>query len=222
MEEQHIIKYGKKEINISKHTIGIWKKLISIKDILEEDTFGIKLLHAVTDIPEEELKEQEWYSIYSVVENLSKYYLELDTKFYDEFIHDEVTYKFTNMPSMSFGQYIDIQTYYSQSDKYRTDNINRLMAMLYLPKGEDYDVSTLSERAEVFNNVDVKYLMGASFFFQLLTTSLKETTKVSSALKMTRLKILVVVYQKFTGGIYRLVSSLITTLQRWTTYRNNL
>ena len=87
MKEQHYIKYGKDEIEISKPTIGIWKKLISIKDILEEDTFGIKLLHAVTDIPEEELKEQEWYSIYSVVENLSKYYLELDTKFYDEIIH---------------------------------------------------------------------------------------------------------------------------------------
>ena len=219
--ERHIIKYGEREIEISQPTIGMWKKLISIKDILEEDTFGVKLLSAVTDIPEEELLEQEWYSLYSVVENLSKYYLTLDNKFYDEFEFKGVTYKFTNLPSMSFGQYIDIQTFYSQSDKYRVDNINRLMAIFYLPVGEKYDVETLSERAELFNDLDVKYMMGASFFLSNLMIYLNETSKISSAVKVTKMRVMLTLLRSVMGGISRWLTSLITTLQRWNTSVTN-
>ena len=219
--ERHIIKYGEKEIEISQPTIGMWKKLISIKDILEEDTFGIKLLSAVTEIDEEELMEQEWYSLYSVIENLSKYYLELDDTFYDEFEFQGVTYKFTNLPSMSFGQYIDIQTFYQQSDKYRVDNINRLMAIFYLPKGEKYNVETLQDRAELFNDLDVKYMMGASFFLSVLMTYLNETTKISSAVKVTKMRVMWTLLRKSMGGLSRFLSYLTTTLQRWNTYLTN-
>jgi hypothetical protein len=218
--EKHVIKYNGREIEITEPTIEIWKKLTSMKTVLETDTFGIHLVSAVTEIPVEELRDMDTFEVLSVAEALSEYYLKLDTKFYDEFEFEGVTYKFTNLKNMKFGQYIDIQTFYADDEATRTKNLNKLMAMLYLPKGCEYEPAAMNVRAEDFNRLPVRYLQGAALFFSILITSLNESTQPSSVVKMMRWKVMGTILRTIGGGITSLLQWVNVTLSKWKRYLN--
>jgi hypothetical protein len=219
------IEYNGKDYVVEEPTLELWSKLVSIKDLEDDDDFSIRIISIVTGLTEEEIRKAPWDTIYNASETLVNYLLNLDNIFHDTFELQGVTYKFIDLENMSFGEFIDIDTFLSKDENYRKLNIHEYMALLYRPvvNGviEEYDVEKMKTRAELFKSLPVKYLNGAVFFFRTLEkVLLHATTSYSYRLRLKLMKKLRPLVSSG-GGIQRLVVLLKTTLlklKKWLSY----
>lgn len=238
------IEYNNNKYVLEEPTLDLWSKLVSVRDIEDNDDFSVRIISLVTGLEVEEIRKASWSTIYNASEALVDYLLKLDNRFYDTFEFQGVTYKFINLEQMSFGEFIDIDTFLTKDENYRKLNIHEYMAMLYRPLVdgviEEYDVIKMKKRAELFKGLPVKYLNGAVFFFRTLEKILHHaTTSYSYRLRLKvqkKLRLLV----NSGGGIQRLVVLLETMLLKlkmslnylwsyvsityrtlWTTIKNN-
>jgi hypothetical protein len=91
-------------------------------------------------------------------------------KFYNEFEFDEIKYRFIDLTNLTFGEFIDVDSFLSKTAEERKKEMNLLMAMLYREVDEnnkltEYDSNKIQVRAERFKKLPVKYVNGASSFF---------------------------------------------------------
>ena len=97
---------------------------------------------------------------------------------YNTFEFDGIEYGLENdWTKLSWGAWVDFQVLSSENTQ---QNIHTIMAILYRPvisKGKKgkykispYKSSEIDERAEVFKDIPIKYWLGASGFFLLLST----------------------------------------------------
>lgn len=185
METKKIfIEYNNKEYEITKPTLRMWSKLQLYQQIEDEKQFMVSLISIATGLTDAEIREADWQSILTASQFLSTFFLDYEEKFYPEFEFKGVKYKFIDLNSLSFGEFIDIDDFLSKDESYRRGNMNMLMALLYREVDENgvitkYNSGKVKERAQLFFDLELKYLQGALLFFLILETTLQGHTRFS-------------------------------------------
>lgn len=158
-------------------SIENYVKIFKVKDIFEEDYFAAKLLNIVTGAPLEKLLETD----YEQIMYLATYVLALipqeTPKFADRFELEGVHYGFfPKWQDLTFAEFMDIDTISTKKPEELYDLLHILCAIMYRPITEQrsehdfdiekYELKSMTQRAELFKkHLDVKYILGAQFFF---------------------------------------------------------
>jgi len=177
--EQHIIKYNNKEYVVAEPTIMVWNALNNSQVLDNEEDFRLHLISVATGLEMDEIKQVEWWSVYEISDYLMDYYMVQSPQFYPSFTFNDINYKFVDLEHITFGEFIDIDTFLSQPASYRMGNMNYLMALLYRETDENgvlqkYDGSKVENRSKTFRYLPSKYLQGALFFLEILESTLQE------------------------------------------------
>jgi hypothetical protein len=194
--EKNFIRYAGKDYEIKEPTIELWAKMVGLKDWNDETEFAVMLISEITGLKKKEIETADWQNVLLAAQNISNYLLHESKEFHNEFIHDGIKYKFIDLPNLTFGEFIDIDSFLQKDEFERRRELNFLMALLYREvKGDgkisEYDGSKIPQRAERFKKLPVKYVNGATSFFLLLGKTLQGNSKLSlwSRLRM-RMKII--------------------------------
>jgi hypothetical protein len=205
-------------------SIELWNRLMSIKDWTDEIEFSIKLISELCNLTEEEIKTNDWEVMIELSKSLSNYILQDSKKFNKEFEFEGQKYRFIDLPNLTFGEFIDIDTFLTRPVNERLKDTHLLMAMLYREvaiggKLISYDSSKLEARAEKFKRLPVKYVNGASTFFLLIEKELLRSSPIYSKKGMTimtMIRMLMTIPRSvlFGVGLIRSRNSQMKTLQK--------
>lgn len=191
MNEQIIIELDGQDYEVKNPTIQNWAMLNLLKDLEEDEDFTLSLVSLSTGIDEDLLRQANFLKVRQAADFLTQYFLEIGDRFYNEFEFKGKEYKFLDLNNMSFGQFVDIDTFLQKDESFKKSNMNELMAMLYMEKDETtYSVDKVNERKELFKELEVKYLQGALRFFFLLRKRLQENTPFYLKIKWNMKKVL--------------------------------
>ena len=224
--KQISITYNDKEYKVEEPSLEMWIRLSAWKDILEEQDFVLRLISEATGLNEDEIKKADWYDIMMVGSILTEYLTQQSEDFHNEFEFAGNKYRFIDLPNLTFGEFIDIDTVLSREEHERKMSLNVLMAMLYREVGKDgklieYDSAKVQERAELFKKLPVKYLHGAmSFFLRLEKILQKPSLKFLVIMKWIQMKkkigkLTKKVSQSIGGGLAFLRQLRTKTLGKW-------
>lgn len=194
--EKNFIRYAGNDYEIKEPTIELWAKMVGLRDWNDETEFAVMLISEITGLKREEIETADWHNVLLAAQNISNHLLNESKEFHNEFIHEGIKYKFIDLPNLTFGEFIDIDTFLQKEELERRRELNFLMALLYREIGEDgkiskYDGSKIPDRAEKFKRLPVKYVNGATSFFLRLEKILQGNSDLSlwSRLKMRILTI---------------------------------
>lgn len=207
MSMTKFIDYNGKKYEVKEPTISMWMDIMKLKDILDEQEMYVRMISKVTGIKEGEIMDQDATTIRKVGHELYKFMNQDQKTLFKNIELFGVKYSFVDVTKISFGQFVDIDTFLNKEESYRVSNLHELAAYLYTEDGIKYGESDFKARIEVMKELPIKYLEGAVFF--LLNSgralpNLSELYLKSPILwQMMRLKI---VLQGFGSGIQRLVS----------------
>ena len=222
---EHRITYDNVDYIVGEPTIDNWKKIIVSESFKTPEDFHLDLISISTGLSVEELKKVSMGEILNVMSGLSEYYDNIDKSFHGKIQFKGVEYEFADLNNLTFGHFVDIDTFSQKPESFRTQNLEKYMALLYSPKGEDY-MENLKERTELFKGLPVKYFQGAqTFFFHLEETLYPPTGRYSMRLLMITLMIRLKkkwkkLLTRIGVGIRRLVLWLKTTLLKSMRLRN--
>lgn len=217
---EHKITYNEKEYVIPEPSIALWVKLDLYKDILSEEKFILKIIEESTGLKEEEIRKADWFDIVQVANGLTEMLLEIKDKFHPEFEFKGQKYRFIDLPNLTFGEFIDIDSFLQKNEAERKSQLNFLMALFYRDVDENgkisvYDGKKTQERAELFKELPVKYVNGAmSFFLRLEQTLQKPSVKFLLQLKWWRMK---KSFKKQKKKVFRSIGAGLASLRPWQT-----
>ena len=218
-------------------TIDNYVKIFKVKDLFEEEYFSAKLISTVSGAPMKDLLEGGFDEVnYLASHILSIIPQEKDIKFVDRFKLNGVEYGFfPNWRDLTFAEFIDMDTISTKKTEELLDMLHILAAVMYRPIVEQrsehdydiemYDVGTMKKRAELFKKeLDVKYILGAQFFFIKFAKRYLSYSPPSSTLKIglwLKIKIIWMMWRilikmgsvKSLDGFLSSTKSLSTTLQ---------
>jgi hypothetical protein len=199
--EKHKISYGGKDYEVIEPTIELWGKLASLQDWTDETEFAIILISHMTGLSKEDIQKSNWHDVLTVSQNISNHLLHESKLFHKDFEFEGQKYKFIDLPNLTFGDFIDIDTFLSKPEIERRREMNLLMALLYKEEGDK--VSDTMLRAERFKRLPVKYVNGASTFFLRLEKISQGSSQLSllSRLKMKMTMISIIVKLVVSGSI---------------------
>jgi hypothetical protein len=207
METTYIEHEGKK-YEVKEPTIEAWKNVMIYKDILDEEEMYVKMISEVTGLSMKEVKSADALEIRIAGDKLWRYLNQESKKLFTTIEHKGITYNLVDLNKVSFGQFVDIDTFMKKDEPYKVANLNELAGYLYCEDGVEYGNSDIKKRIEDFKDLPVKYIESAIFFLLNLGKGLQELTTLYSKSPvmwwMMRTKI---AWASFGDGIKRLVSS---------------
>lgn len=164
------LKYGGQIYKVEEPTIEMWSKLVLLQEWTDEREFSIKLLSFITGLSEEQIENADAFEVMEATTKLSEYLMRESKEFRNEFEFNGKRYKFLDLPNLTFGEFIDLDTYLSKSDVEKKKELNLFMSMLYRQLDDDgnylpYNSKELMIRADEFKKLPVKYVNGATTFF---------------------------------------------------------
>jgi hypothetical protein len=181
---KNFIKYKNKKYELNEPTIKNWSEAMKFKDILEPDELYIKMIEVMTGLSKEEINEISVAEISKVGSTLYHYLNQENKELSHRVILDGVVYKLVDISKISFGQFVDIDTFLKKEEAYRIANLNELAAYLYCEEGLDYSQSDFAKRIEIMKNLPVKYIESSLFFLSSLEKGLQNLTLHSSKNKL--------------------------------------
>lgn len=225
------IKYKGKKYKVEEPTIENWSKLVLLQEWTDEREFSVKLLSMITGLTEEEVENADAVEIVKVSNQLSQFLMQNSTEFKNEIEFNNKKYKFLDLANLTFGEFIDIDTYLSKTPNEKKKEMNLLMAMLYREVDENgnykpYDSKIVQLRAEEFKKLPVKYVNGATSFFLRLDRTLQGDLKASFWQQVRMMGKMIWLLVKFSTlisfgvGLGRLYLWLTTISQKLTKSRN--
>jgi hypothetical protein len=207
METTYIEHEGKK-YEVKEPTIESWKNVMIYKDLLDEEEMYVKMISEVTGLSMKEVKSADALEIRIAGDKLWRYLNQESKKLFTTIEHKGITYNLVDLNKVSFGQFVDIDTFMKKDEPYKVANLNELAGYLYCQDGVEYGNSDIKKRIEDFKDLPVKYIESAIFFLLNLGKGLQELTTLYSKSPvmwwMMRTKI---AWASFGDGIKRLVSS---------------
>lgn len=212
--------YKGKEYKLTEPTIEDWSKLVALQEWTDEREFCIKLLSMSTGLTEEEIENGDYTEIAKISEKISEFFLENGDKFHYEIDFNGKKYRFLDLPNLTFGEFIDIDTYLAKEPHEKKKEMPLFMAMLYRDIDESgeykpYNSKELQKKSELFKKLPVKYVRGASNFFFHLDRTLRGNFKGSFGLKLKLIGRMIWILAKFIPLILFGVGSVL--LFRWRT-----
>jgi len=180
-------------------SIENYVKIYKIKDLFSEDYFAAKLVSIVSGAPQKDLLEGGYEEVgYLALRIMESLPTVETTKFVDRFELDGVKYGFfPNWRDLTFAEFIDLDTISNKKEDELLDMLHILAAIMYRPiveelsehnfKIEDYDIPKMKDRAELFKKrLDIKYVIGAQFFFIKFAKTFSNFILPSSTLKLSK------------------------------------
>lgn len=212
--------YKGKEYKIEEPTVEDWSKLVLLQEWTDEREFCVKLLSFTTGLTEEEIENSDYLEVVKISNEISAFLTENGDKFHNEFDFNGKRYRFLDLPNLTFGEFIDIDTYLAKDAHEKKREMPLMMAMLYREVDEQgnykpYNSKELQKKSEEFKKLPVKYVRGATNFFFHLDKTLQGNFKASfwQNLKLTGKMIWILV--KFIPSISTGVGLLLWS--RWRT-----
>lgn len=172
-------------------------KIFKIKEVFSDEYFAAKLLNILTGAPVEKLLEAPFNEIDFLANYAMSMFPKEIPKFEDKFELDGVRYGFIpSWKKLSFAEYADLDTLMTKKGDEVLDYVHIIMAIMYRPiveelsefnfKIEKYSQDSLEDRAELFKKkLNVKYFIGAQFFFIKFAKKFSDLTLQSSNTPMT-------------------------------------
>ena len=182
METTYIEHKGKR-YEVKEPTINTWKNVMIFKDLLDEEEMNVKMISEVTGLSVKDIKESDALEIRIAGDKLWRYLNQESKQLHKLIEHDGVTYQLVDVNKISFGQFVDIDTFMKKDESYKIANLNELAAYLYCEEGVKYGDSDIKKRIENFKELKVKYIEGAVFFLLSLGKGLHELTQLYSKSK---------------------------------------
>ncbi len=176
--------YKGKQYNIEEPTVEMWSKLVLLQEWTDEREFCVKLLSFTTGLTEEEIENSDYDEVVKLSNEISVFLTESGDKFYNEFSFNNKNYRFLDLPNLTFGEFIDIDTYLSKEPHEKKKEMPLMMAMLYRELDENgnykpYNSKELQAKAEEFKKLPVKFVRGSTNFFFHLEKTLQGNFKGS-------------------------------------------
>lgn len=152
----------------------------------KEELSTPKLMEILTKIPEKEIRKIDDNRSLYVINKIMKRKMEAsqDKRVYATFDFNGKTYGLeTDLTKLNFGGWVDLEVFISMG--YR-DNIDKVAAIYYRPIKtqlgktyvlEPYDTDDMLKRAEEFQDLPFKYIVGASTFFLTFTKRYIDDTR---------------------------------------------
>lgn len=212
--------YKKKQYEIEEPTVEMWSKLILLQEWSDEREFCVKLLSFTTGLTEEEIENSDYMEVAKLSAEISTFLTESGDKFYNEFSFNNKNYRFIDLPNLTFGEFIDIDTYLNKEPHEKKKEMPLMMAMLYRELDENgnykpYNSKELQLKAEEFKKLPVRYVRGSTNFFFHLGKTLQGNFQASFWLKLKLTTKMLWILVKFVPLIISGVGSLL--LFRWRT-----
>ena len=207
METTYIEHEGKK-YEVKEPTIDVWKNVMIYKDLLDEEDMYVKMIAEVTGLSMNEVKKADALEIRIAGDKLWRYLNQESKQLFKSIEHNGRKYNLVDLNKVSFGQFVDIDTFMKKDESYKVANLNELAAYLYCEDGIVYGDSDIRKRIEDFKTLPVKYIEGAIFFLLSLGKGLQElTTLYSKSPVMWWMMRTRIAWGNFGDGIKQLVSS---------------
>ena len=222
-------------------SIENYVKIFKVKDLFDEDYFAAKLVSIVSGAPLKDLLDGGFDEVNYLASHILNIIPKQDEiKFVDKFELNGVKYGFfPNWRELTFAEFVDLDTISTKKQDELLDLLHILAAIMYRPivtqrsehdyDIEMYDVNTMKKRAELFKKeLDVKYILGAQFFFIKFAKRYLGYSPPSSTLKIgiwTKIRIIWTMWRiifkmgsvKSLDGFLSSTKSLTTTLQNTST-----
>lgn len=181
--------YKNKQYQIAEPTVEMWSKLVLLQEWTDEREFCVKLLSFTTGLTEEEIENSDYLEVIKISNEISAFLNQDGDKFYNEFEFNEKKYRFLDLPNLTFGEFVDIDTYLSKEEHEKKKEMPLLMAMLYREVDEKghykpYNSKELQLKAEEFKKLPVRYVRGSTNFFFHLDKTLQGNFRGSFVLKL--------------------------------------
>lgn len=176
--------YKGKEYNVESPTVEMWSKLVLLQEWTDEREFCVMLLSMMTGLTEEEIENSDYLEVVKISNEISTFLTQDGDKFYQEFSFNNKNYRFLDLPNLTFGEFIDIDTYLSKEEHEKKKEMPLMMAMLYRELDENgnykpYNSKELQLKAEEFKKLPVKYVRGSTNFFFHLDKTLQGNFQAS-------------------------------------------
>ena len=212
--------YKNKQYQIDEPTVEMWSKLVLLQEWTDEREFCVKLLSFTTGLTEEEIENSDYLEVMKVSNDISAFLNQNGDKFYNEFEFNDKKYRFLDLPNLTFGEFIDIDTYLSKEEHEKKREMPLLMAMLYREVDEKgnykpYNSKELQLKAEEFKKLPVHYVRGSTNFFFHLDKTLQGNFRGSFGLKLKLMAKMIWILVRFIPLISFGVGSLL--LYPWRT-----
>jgi hypothetical protein len=181
--ETTYIEHKGKQYEVKEPTIKTWKNVMIFKDLLDEEEMSVKMISEVTGLSVKEVKEADALEIRIAGDKLWRYLNQESKQLHRTIEHNGITYDLVDVNKISFGQFVDIDTFMKKDDSYKIANLNELAAYLYCEQDIKYGDSDIKKRIEEFKDLRVKYIESAVFFLLSLGRGLHELTQLYSKSK---------------------------------------
>ena len=164
------IKYNGKTYVVGEPTLDVYMAIQKEIGYSTDAELAVNLISWITGLSDEEIRQADAMTIVDVADGLIEYYNNISKKFHETFTHNGKDYKFLDLKGMSFGEYVDIDTFLQKPTSEKQTKLHELMAYLYREVDENgkqkpYNVDALSKTAEEFKKLPLKYFNGSLFFF---------------------------------------------------------
>lgn len=214
--KKNYVKVDGESYEIKEPTVSTWMELMKFKDVLEEHEMNLKLISLLTGIDVDTIRDGDVKEINKVGSVLSQFLNQDTTQIFQEIEFEGTKYKIFDVNKMTFGQFVDIDSFLRKDDTYRNRNLNELSAYLYSESGYDYGETNIQQRIEKFKELPLRYLETSLFFLLNLGRGSLELTHLYSKNKVWwMLMKLRVVSQSFGDTIKSLVSWRKRKFGRW-------
>jgi hypothetical protein len=212
--------YKNKQYEIEEPTVEMWSKLTLLQEWTDEREFCVKLLSFTTGLTEEEIENSDYMEVVKISNEISTFLNQDGDKFYNEFSFNNKNYRFLDLPNLTFGEFIDIDTYLTKEPHEKKKEMPLLMAMLYRELDENgnykpYNSKELQVKAEEFKKLPVKYVRGSTNFFFHLGKTLSGNFQASFWVRLKLMAKMIWILVKFVPLISTGVGLLL--FARWRT-----
>ncbi len=160
-----VLKYDGRKITIQEPTIQMWTEVMKFRELLDEEELNIRMLSLTTGLSVQEIKESDAHSMRIAADTVYKFLNQESKKLFKDIEHNGKKYVLVDIHKMSFGQFVDVDTFLQKDENYRVSNLNELAAYLYTEEGKKYGETDFRKQIEDFKTLPVKYVEGAIFFF---------------------------------------------------------
>ena len=176
------VEHKRKKYFVKEPTIQMWSEIMRLKNLLDEQELNILLLEKVTGMPKEIIKEAKAKDIAKIGGELYTL-LNLENKqVFQQIEHKGKKYQLFNVNKMTFGQFIDIDTFLSKDEGYRISNLSELASYMYNEvidgKVVEYGDIDFKKQTEEFKDLPIKYVEGAVFFLLTLGRGLQALIQI--------------------------------------------
>ena len=159
-----VLKYDGKKITIKEPTIQMWVDVMKFRELLDEEEMNIRMLSLTTGLSVQEIKESDAQSMRIAADTVFRFLNQESKKLFKNIEHNGKKYVLVDIHKMSFGQFVDIDTFLQKDENYRVANLNELAAYLYTEEGKKYGETDFRTQIEEFKTLPIKFVEGAIFF----------------------------------------------------------